>query len=145
MNNRKNNISVHATSAILGMLVVTAESHASPGEGAPTLPIGSSELLNVGGGLIFVVLAIIILGIVYARTQGLRAGTNGVFNVIANQALGPKERIAIIEIANQQILIGMTTSSVQTLHVFEHPVAITPEEPISFSGRLKKFMRSDGE
>ncbi len=145
MNDRKNNLRLYAASATSVMLAVTAESHASPGDGAPTLPIGSSELLNVGGGLIFVVLAIIVLGIVYARTQGLRAGTNGVINVIATQALGPKERIAIIEIADQQLLIGMTASSVRTLHVFEHPVAITPEEPASFSGRLKKFMRSDDE
>jgi len=145
MNDGQTIYKMHSAKAILLLLVGATKAHASPGDGVATLPIGTSDLLNVGGGLIFVVLAIIVLGIVYARTQGLRAGTNGVINVIATQALGPKERIAIIEIADQQILIGMTTSSVQTLHVFDKPVAIAPEVPASFSSRLKKFMRGDGE
>ncbi len=114
-------------------------------EAAPTLPIGSAELFNVGGGLIVVVLAIIVLGVIYAKTQGLRTGSGGVINIVATQAIGPKERLAIVEVADKQLLIGMTTTNVQTLHVFDEPVAITPEHRASFSNRLKSLMGDDSK
>ncbi|MGI9205866.1 MAG: FliO/MopB family protein [Woeseiaceae bacterium] len=114
-------------------------------EVAPALPIGSSELVNVGGGLIVVVVAIIVLGVIYAKTQGLKTGTGGVINIVATQAIGPKERIAVVEVANKQLLIGMTTTNVQTLHVFEDPVAIVPEQRASFSNRLKSLMGDESK
>lgn len=114
-------------------------------EVTPAMPIGSSELVNVGGGLIVVVLAIVVLGVIYAKTQGLRSGAGGVINIVATQAIGPKERIAIVEVADKQLLIGMTTTNVQTLHVFDEPIAITPEQRASFSNRLKSLMGDDSK
>lgn len=114
-------------------------------EVAPAMPIGSSELVNVGGGLIVVVLAIVVLGVIYAKTQGLRSGAGGVINIVATQAIGPKERIAIVEVADKQLLIGMTTTNVQTLHVFDEPIAITPEQRASFSNRLKSLMGDESK
>lgn len=131
--------------ALVGALLMPDSLFAAVEEAAPSLPIGSSELFNVGGGLIVVVLAIIVLGIIYARTQGLRTGAGGVINIVATQAIGPKERIAIVEVANKQLLIGMTTTSVQTLHVFDEPVAVTPEQRTSFSDRLKTLMGDDSK
>ncbi len=129
-----------ASFALSGALLLPDLLFAAVDEVQPSLPIGSSELFNVGGGLIVVVLAIIVLGVIYARTQGLRTGTGGVINIVATQAIGPKERIAIVEVANKQLLIGMTTTSVQTLHVFDEPVAVAAEQRANFSDRLKTLM-----
>ncbi len=145
MIDRQINNRVHATSVVVMTLLASTNLCAAPNAGPASLPIGSTELLNVGGGLIFVVFAIIVLGIIYAKTQGLRPGTNGVIKVVATQALGPKERLAIIEIADKQLLIGMTTSSVQTLHVFDQPVAIDSESAPSFSARFKSMMKGESE
>jgi len=134
-----------ATGVVVIALFASANLYASPNTAPASLPIGSTELLNVGGGLIFVVFAIIVLGIIYAKTQGLRPGTNGVIKVVATQPLGPKERLAIIEIADQQLLIGMTTASVQTLHVFDRPVAIVNEASPSFSARLRSMIKGQSE
>jgi len=131
--------------ALASALFLPTTLSAAVEEVAPALPIGSSELVNVGGGLIVVVLAIIVLGVIYARTQGLRAGTGGVINIVATQAIGPKERIAIVEVADKQLLIGMTTTNVQTLHVFDEPITITPEQRASFSHRLKSLMGDESK
>ena len=104
-------------------------------------PLGAPEIFNLGGGLLFVIIAIVGLGVLYARTQGLRTGSNGVINIIATQAIGPKERIAIVEVSDKQLLIGMTTTSVQTLHVFDEPVVQAPEVRVSFAQRLRNAMR----
>jgi flagellar protein FliO/FliZ len=116
------------------------------GQGAedrPVLPspIGSPDILNVGGGLLIVVLAIVLVGVLYARTQGRRGGSNGVISVVASQAIGPKERILVVEVADKQLLLGMTTASVRTLHVFEEPMIFASDPVTGFASRLRSVMR----
>jgi len=110
--------------------------------GAP-VAFGSSDLLNVSGGLLLVVFTIILAGILYARTQGLQRGSGGIITVVASQTIGPKEKIVVIEVADKQLLLGMTTSNVQTLHVFDKRVVSTPEPVIGFADRLRSAMRGD--
>lgn len=104
-------------------------------------PLGSRQLPNLGAGLVIVIFAIVCLGLLYARAQGLRTGPNGVINIVATQAIGPKERIAIVEVSGKQLLIGMTTTSIQTLHVFDERVADAPEPRVRFAERLKSALK----
>ena len=127
----------------LGMLLVllpVTGFAAEPAIDAVT-PFGSGQFSSLGAGMVIVVFAILLLGFLYAKTQGLRSGSNGVINIVATQAIGPKERIAIVEVSDKQLLIGMTTTSIQTLHVFEEPVADAPQPRISFADRLKSALR----
>ena len=107
--------------------------------------VGSAEVLSVAGGLFLVIAAILTAGFLYSRMKGPRIGGNNVINIIASQALGPKERIVLIEIANTQLVIGLTTSQVQTLHVFDEPVIKAAEavSGSSFAERLKLVLRGD--
>lgn len=114
---------------------------AEPGIGADAA-FGASQFSSLGAGMVMVVLAILLLGFLYAKMQGMRSGSNGVINIVATQAIGPKERIAIVEVSDKQLLIGMTTTSIQTLHVFDERVAETPAPRISFADRLKSALRS---
>jgi len=136
-------IFVSSAAMLGGLSLIPAAVLAADGRPPLPSPIGSPDLLSVGGGLFVVIAAIVILGVVYARTQGLRGGRNGVISIVATQAIGPKERIAVVEVADKQLLIGMTTTSVQTLHVFDEPVAKAPEPRITFAERLLSAMRGD--
>jgi flagellar protein FliO/FliZ len=131
---------VPAAAVICGLLLPLS-GLAAGSESDLATPLGSPQIFNLGGGLLFVIMAIVGLGVLYAKTQGLKTGSDGVINIIATQAIGPKERIAIVEVSDKQLLIGMTTSSVQTLHVFDEPVVAAPEPKASFSERLKNAMR----
>lgn len=109
------------------------------------IAVGSAEVLSVAGGLFSVIAAILLVSFMYSRMKGPRIGGNNVINIIASQALGPKERIVLVEIADTQLVIGMTTSQVQTLHVFDEPVvkATEPTTNFNFAERLKLALRSD--
>lgn len=120
------------------LLTPLVASASAPG---PVTPIGAPDVLSVSGGLLLVIIAIIVLGFLYARMQGQRGSAGGVINIIASQPIGPKERIAIVEVANKQLLIGMTSSNVQTLHVFDKPVVVKPDETVNFASRLKNALR----
>lgn len=114
---------------------------------APTLVstpgIGGGDVLGVGISMFIVVAVIIVLGWLYSRSRIVGGGSSGVINVIASRALGPKERLLVVEVADQQLLVGMTATAVQTLHVFEKPACVAAEtgKTIGFAGRLHKALQ----
>lgn len=114
--------------------------------GAPSLqaPVGTGDILSVGASLVLVVAAIVLCGWLYSRSQGLRTRGGGLINIIATQPLGPKERILLIEVADKQLVVGMTSTQVSTLHVFDEPVlrAEPDADPrLNFGDRLKSILR----
>ena len=126
-------------SVALLLLIVTPLARATGQEaiGGP-VPVGSAEVLSVLGGLFSVIAAILVVGFLYARLKGPRIGGNDIINIVASQALGPKERIVLIQIAETQLVVGMTTSSVRTLHVFDEP-AVKIAQPGTSSGFAERF------
>lgn len=105
--------------------------------------VGGGELLGMGISMAIVVAAILLLGWIYSRSRLAGSGASDVINVVASRALGPKERLLVVEVADQQLLIGMTSTAVQTLHVFDNPVEIAAQPAVGggFSNRLKAAMR----
>ena len=96
-------------------------------DAAPNLPatpgLGGGDVLNLGVSMLVVIAVIVLLGWLYSRSRFVGSGSSEVINIVATQALGQKERLLIVEVADQQLLIGMTATAVQTLHVFDKPVA----------------------
>jgi flagellar protein FliO/FliZ len=118
---------------------------------APTLVstpgIGGGDVLGVGISMFIVVAVIIVLGWLYSRSRIVGGGGSGVINVVASRALGHKERLLVVEVAGQQLLVGMTATAVQTLHVFEKPVSVSEEtgKAMGFAGRLHKAVQDIGK
>ncbi len=110
---------------------------------APAGPVGPADVLGLGTGLVLVVGAILLTGWVYSRTQKLRGGASDLIRIVASQPLGTRERVLLLQVADKQLLVGMTSSSVQTLHVFDEPVA-EPAVPggQGFAERLRAAVRS---
>lgn len=106
---------------------------------AGQVPVGAAEVLSVSGGLVLVIAAILLVSFLYSRLKGPRIGGNSVINIIASQALGSKEQVVLIQIADTQLVLGITTTNVQTLHVFDEPVITAPETTGTsiFADRLK--------
>ncbi len=84
--------------------------------------VGGADLLGLGASMFIVIAVIVLLGWLYSRSRFVSGGAGHLINVVASRALGPKERLMIVEVADRQLLIGMTASAVQTLHVFDEPV-----------------------
>ena len=123
-------------------LVSSFAAAANP-EDVPFSPaVGSPELVTVGTGLFAVVVTIMLLGFLYSRSKGIYGKANNVINIVAVQSLGPKEKIVLVEVAEKQLMLGMTSSQVQTLHVFDEPVIISSGEnaKFTFGNRFKQVM-----
>ena len=107
---------------------------------AATPGVGGGEILSLGASMIVIVGVIILLGWLYSRSRLAGAGSDDLINVVATRAVGPKERLVVVEVADQQLLVGMTPNGMRTLHVLDKPVADSkPDTPpqAGFAGRLR--------
>lgn len=68
-------------------------------------------------GLLFVLALLMALAWVLKRS-GFTAGArnNQFYKILAVSSLGPKEKIALLEVGDTWLLVGMTPGSINTLH-----------------------------
>ncbi len=108
---------------------------ASPG-------IGGGDILSLGLSLFVVVGVIIALGWFYSRSRFVSGGGADLITIVATRPLGPKERLMVVEVADQQLLIGMTSTGASTLHVLDKPIEVAAKAPATgnFASRLKSAL-----
>ncbi|MBT2969306.1 MAG: flagellar biosynthetic protein FliO [gamma proteobacterium symbiont of Ctena orbiculata] len=85
--------------------------------GANLPPLGAESLLSTAGGLLLV-LAIIVGGAwLFKRYGQLPMGGKGLVRVVGGASLGTRERVVLIEVENNRLLLGVAPGQVRTLHV----------------------------
>ncbi len=106
-------------------------------------PAAGSELLGFLASLIVVISAIVVLGWLYARSKTFGGAGGDVINIVASRSLGSKERLVVVEVAGQQLLVGMTATEVRTLHVLDAPVLDKPSAAATsgFADRMKTALK----
>ncbi len=74
---------------------------------------------------------LLVLGVVFAaawvmrRLRGFGKFGNGALQVVTEIAVGTKERVVLVQVGKQQLLLGVAPGRVNTLHVLDEPV--TPQ------------------
>ena len=72
--------------------------------------------------MLFVVLAFLVLVFYLIRRFANPAGAGGrqdLISVLATHHLSPKEKLVLVNLAGKSLLIGVTPSAINTLHVLE--------------------------
>jgi flagellar protein FliO/FliZ len=90
--------------------------------GATRTPDTLSTLVSLGLGLLAVIAIIYGCAWLIRRMTGMTGMNNSVIKVVSVMALGTRERIAVVDVAGQQLLLGITPGTIRTLHVFDEPV-----------------------
>ena len=105
-----------------------------------TMP--ATDVASVVLSLLLVIVAILALGWMYRRMQGIRGPRGRVMEVLATQPLGTKERIVLARIGNKRLVIGITAMQMQTLCELddEDLVATEPEAASGFADRLRQAL-----
>ena len=105
--------------------------------------IQAPDILNLGISVVIIVGVVVGLGWLYSRVRiNGGAGSNAI-TILASRGLGPKERLFIVEAGNKQLLVGMTASSIQTLHTFDRPVVADEvvRNERGFADRLRSVIK----
>ena len=80
--------------------------------------------MQVTLSLMLVLAAVFAAAWVVRRLRNFGRPGAGAINIIADVALGTKERAVLIQVGAQQLLIGVAPGRVNTLHVLAEPVHI---------------------
>ncbi len=107
------------------LLPLTAMAADGEPESRPSVPDAVGTLTSLGLGLLFVIGMIFLCAWLVRRMSGLTGMNNQLMKVVSVLNLGARERIALIEVGDQQILVGITPSTIRTLHVLDEPVTDT--------------------
>ncbi len=108
----------------------------------PSSPIDiNMSLFKVTLALGFVVLAIFFSAWLFRRFASLPSVKNDALSVVGGLSLGNRERIVLLQVGEEQILLGVTPGKLETLHILEKPLDISKSDSIEkeqFSRKLQK-------
>jgi flagellar protein FliO/FliZ len=105
-------------------LLLAAASAAKVGQAVPqTAGIGGTLM-----ALLLVVGLILVLAWVLKKLPGAGLKSMSGLRVIASLAVGPRERVVIVDCAGQQLLLGVTQHGVNLLHTLPEPLLDAPTQ-----------------
>ncbi|HSC67310.1 MAG TPA: flagellar biosynthetic protein FliO [Cellvibrio sp.] len=109
---------------------------------APRIGSGT-HLLNVTLGLSAIIALIFALSFFVKRFGSGSFSANTQLKIISSMPLGTRERIVLIDAAGQQLLLGITPTNINTLHVFAEPIAVDNKAEVQsdFSRKLMAILQ----
>jgi flagellar protein FliO/FliZ len=108
--------------------VLAAEPVASAATAAAAPVVNSGvagQLTQLVFGLLLVLGLIFFLAWLLRRVQQAGpAGKGQVIELIGSRALGPRDRLMLVQVGNEQILLGLSPGTITALHVLKEPVQV---------------------
>ena len=105
---------------------------------------------SLGGQLTQLVLGLLlVLGLIFAlawllrRVQQAGPRQGQVIELISTRALGARDRLVLVQVGNEQILLGLTPGRITPLHVLKEPVVVpgnTEQATPEFAKRLMELL-----
>jgi len=134
----------------LARLAVAAEEKAPPGTVLADNNV-TSQLLQTTLGLLVVLAVIIAMAWLVKRFGHLRGGVQGQLKIVGGVSLGTRERVVVLQVGEQQLVLGVAPGQIRTLHVLEQPLSAPEGEAqaeaatgSSFSARLQSALKGRG-
>lgn len=142
----KRSISLISPVLLLIPVLTQAAETATKSEPARQLassPLSAASLLQTLMGLFLVLGVIALMAFLLRRSSHFYGMGNGQMRVVASLSLGPRERAIVVQVGQQQVMLGVSQQQINTLLVLDKPLD-TPSDPTAESGfaeRLRKIMQ----
>jgi flagellar protein FliO/FliZ len=107
-------------------------------------PFSLASLGQFVFGLVVVVGMILALAWMLRRMNRIQGSVQGRMRILAGLPLGSRERVVLVQVGDEQILLGVAPGRVSRLHVLEHPLetkSAAPESGESFRAKLAAAMQ----
>lgn len=122
-------ISSAALLSMISLSAIAAEQPFAAPQVAQHAPVSTAgSLAQVTLSLLLVLAAVFAAAWFVKRLRGFGKFGANTIQVIADAPLGTKERAVLIQVGNQQLLVGVTAGQVNLLHVLAEPV-VPPASP----------------
>ena len=110
----------------------------------PTVPpqttSSAAQLASLLGGLILIL--ILIYGLSWFAKRFSQGGflQNPIIKIVSAMPLGTRERLMLVNVGGKQLLLGVTATQINTLHVFDEPVVPAEKAQSTASDFSQKLM-----
>jgi flagellar protein FliO/FliZ len=113
--------------------------------------VSSAGFFQATLALAFIVVLLFVLAFVGRKFLGGKAFGQGQLKMLGGLALGPRERIVLVEVGEDLLVVGIVPGQIRTLHRMKKSDANTADVPIaaplpplaqSFAQILQKFSKS---
>lgn len=107
----------------------------------PVMP--GESVFGVVFSLLLVVAVIFMLAWVMRRMGGVTPRSNAMMKIVGALSMGARERVVLIQVGEEQVLLGVAPGRIQTLHVLDKPLQMSDSVDMSsasFSDRLKSVI-----
>jgi len=107
---------------------------------------------NFMGQVLFVLL--LIVGLLFAlawvlkRSGLVNSSFQGHIKIIGGVSVGPRERIVLLQVGNEQIVVGVTAVEINLLHMLTEPIVLKEESANNmqtfkevFADRMQRIVR----
>jgi len=127
---------------LLALLPATVAARSETEMPAALEPISSPYLLKLTGGLLLVVLLILALAWLVKRFNLNQQSGNGLIRIIAGLSVGTRDRILLLQVGEEQILLGLTPGRIEKLHTLAQPLDAPDAGSVSasFAHKLNRLM-----
>ncbi len=107
----------------------------SPPEFNPVVSTG--YLLKLGAALFLVLMVFIAFAWIFRRLNQLPAGHHGL-RIVSGLNLGGKEKLIVVQVGEQQLLLGVSQNGISKLHLLQDRISETSQSRENdFSALLK--------
>jgi flagellar protein FliO/FliZ len=89
---------------------------------SPSSLFTGDYLLQVVGSFVVVILLLIGVLVLLRRFNGVSSQMNGSMRVISSVGVGQRERVVLLQVGEEQILVGVGPGNVRKIHAFDEPV-----------------------
>ena len=103
-------------------------------------PVSVSNILQIFLWLAIVVSVIVFLTWMIKKVSGINANLSGTIKVVSGVHVGQREKIALVQVGEKQILVGITSTAITKLHELEKNVELPDTNSTStgtFAEKLK--------
>lgn len=110
----------------------------------------TSPSQNLGGSVLQLLLGLaLVLALLFAslwllkRLSAPRGEAAGLMRVVAGTAVGPRERVVVVEVGTTWLVLGVAPGRVSALAEMPRtslPPAVEPQQPKDFAGRLRQLL-----
>lgn len=105
--------------AIVPAIAVLAQP--GPAFAAAAEPLSTGRIVEVFAGLAVVVALVFGLALLLRRMNVIRPAGNGRLRILESMALGTREKLVLVEVNGEQLLLGLSAGRIQALHVATAP------------------------
>lgn len=94
-----------------------------------------SHFLQMIIGLFVVLLCILVLAWLAKKMNRFQSLSDDSLKIIGSLGMGTRERIVLLQVADQQLLVGVTSGQINTLHVLDSPVDVSNKQSGGLQGK----------